>query len=264
MSNDCENIVKNITDEIDELDKTRYFLTEKVFDNYKDKECLANIIVNCVKDDIKNINFKPCKMIVNSLNNSNKNKKVKIILKIPYEINTKQGRTIAGYLPDITRDISLKSNGKHEGALKIVVKTSTKIMFNQDLYNNKSKFTFLVKFMISSIGQVKIILPNISTKTPLNNINKTSNDSINKAKNKSMIESEDINSTNRIIYGRIIDKTTLKGVKEAVVGLFYGENISNLQMCCHTYSDYNGYYILNIPIEFQHSIVTIMASKTMC
>lgn len=260
MRNSAENNIGNI---INSSNEKSYLFTEKVFYIYKDKEYLPNIIVNCEKDTIMNIKFKSCKVISKIFNN---NEKVKITLKIPYEINTKNGDTIIGFLPNITREIILKSNINYQETLKFVVKSSTKLIFHKDLFNNKSKFTVLVRFMISRVGQVKLLIPDIYSKS-FDSANNTLFNDINvenkrKSKIKSKIKSDVIDSNNKIISGRIFDKTTLRGIKDAVVGLFYGDNISDLQMLCHTYSNNDGCYSISIPREIKNKVVTVMASKT--
>lgn len=69
-------------------------------------------------------------------------------------------------------------------------------------------------------------------------------------------------SSDTVIYGKITDTNTGKGVVGAIVKAYIGEDPDKLIPVGYTYSGFEGYYMLKVDSKYDNKKITVMASKT--
>jgi len=67
-----------------------------------------------------------------------------------------------------------------------------------------------------------------------------------------------------VIVGRITDCETNEPIVGAIVKVFHKNDEGDLIDLCHTFSGYKGYYMLNLPKEFEGKTITVMAACSNC
>lgn len=69
-------------------------------------------------------------------------------------------------------------------------------------------------------------------------------------------------SSDIVIYGKITDTDSGKGVVGAIVKAYIGDEPDKLVPIGYTYSGFEGYYMLKVDSKYDNKKITVMASKT--
>ncbi|MEW9123647.1 MAG: DUF4183 domain-containing protein [Thermotaleaceae bacterium] len=140
-------------------------IVNKVFSQYQKRTCFEDISIDIDGNILKNIIFKPGFIVENSLmttdiENKINFKRVKFLLRIPFEITTTNNNIIKGYLPDITNDIIMfMPDSRDEFSYNIVVETSSKLLKTPMKLNGQLKFSAGVFAIIKAVGKVQLLIP---------------------------------------------------------------------------------------------------------
>lgn len=169
-SNSC--IISNISsgasirvlDYIHDL-KNTCVIIDKVFSEYQQKNCFEDISVDIDNNNFKDIMFKPGFIIENTLMitdiESRPNfKRVRFLLKIPFEITTTNNNIIKGYLPNIAKDIIMfMPESQDEFSFNIVIETSSKLLKTPVKSNSQLNFPVGLFIIIKAVGKVQLLIP---------------------------------------------------------------------------------------------------------
>ena len=99
-------------------------------------------------------------LVISDIKNRPHFKKVKFILKIPFEISTRKNSTIKGYLPNIAVDIIMYiPETRDEFLFNIVVDTSSKLLIAPSKINEHLHFPVGVFVIIKAVGKVELMIP---------------------------------------------------------------------------------------------------------
>lgn len=145
--------------------KSSCIIADKVYSQYQQRKCFKNVTINIDNNIFESIVFKPGFIIENTLVITNIDSKpnfrrVRFCLRIPFEITTKNGNIIEGYLPDIYKDIVMFiPQVRDEFAFEILVETSSKLLTKPAIVNNQLSFAVGTFIIIKSIGKVQLLIP---------------------------------------------------------------------------------------------------------
>ena len=159
----CGQLI-NIFDPIKDLRKT-CILVDKVFSQYQDRICIDNMAVYIGEEDFRKIVFKagfivPDSLKIYDLHNQPHFKRVRFILKVPFQIITTNNKTIDGYLPDILMDIVMyMPEARDEFTFDISVETSSKLLRPPIKEDNRLNFPVGVFIKVGAVGKVQLMVP---------------------------------------------------------------------------------------------------------
>ncbi len=148
---------------------TACIITSKVFSQYQQKHCFGNVSVDIGNNHFKNIAFKPGFIIENTLMitdiESRQNfKRVRFLLKIPFEITDTNNNIIKGYLPNIAKDIIMFiPKSRDEFLFNIIVETSSKLLSSPVKLNSQLSFPVGVSIIIKAVGKVQLLIPSFKS-----------------------------------------------------------------------------------------------------
>lgn len=169
-SNSC--ILSNISfgtsirvlDYIHDLKRT-CVIVDRVFSQYRQKHFFEDVSVDIDNHFFKNIVFKPGFIVENTLTisdleNKPNFKRVRFLLRIPFEVTTRGNNIIKGHLPSISKHIIMFiPESGDEFSLNIVVETSSKLLKTPVKLNNQLNFPVGVSIMIKAVGKIPLLIP---------------------------------------------------------------------------------------------------------
>ncbi|WP_229768555.1 DUF4183 domain-containing protein [Tissierella pigra] len=157
-----------VIDYINDLENT-CAIVHKVFSQYKQRVCFENIEIGINDSSFKNILFKSGfiiedSLIITNLVNKPNFKRVRFLLKIPFEIITTNNTIIKGYLPNISKDIVMfMPESRDEFTFDIMVETSSKLLKEPVKLDNQLNFPVGVFIIIKAVGKVQILIPSFKS-----------------------------------------------------------------------------------------------------
>ena len=140
-------------------------IVDKVFSQYKQKICFKNINVNIGSSHFENIVFKPGfiarnTLVITDIKDRPDFKRVRFIIKIPFEIIVTDNNSIKGYLPDIHKDIVMFiPESRDEFAFNIMIETNSKLLGTPTKPNSRLNFAVGVFILIKATGKVHLLIP---------------------------------------------------------------------------------------------------------
>ncbi|EOC99962.1 hypothetical protein [Caldisalinibacter kiritimatiensis] len=141
-------------------------ITDKVYAHCQQRECFPDVEVDLEGKKFESIKFKPGfivpnTLVVTELTNRPNFKRVRFTLRIPYEITTKEGSVIEGFLPDILKDIVLfiPDDVRDEFDFRIVVETSSKVLDGVIESDGTINFAVGVFIIVKVVGRVQLLIP---------------------------------------------------------------------------------------------------------
>ena len=109
-------------------------IVDKVYSQCQDRKCFPQIEVSTENRTFERIRFAPGyivpdTLIINDMPNKPHFRRVRFVLRIPYEVFFKEGPTLRGNLPDIYKDIVMfMPDARDEFEFNIVVESSSNIL----------------------------------------------------------------------------------------------------------------------------------------
>lgn len=140
-------------------------ITDKVFSQYQQRACFEDVSIYMAEKNFGKIIFKPgfivdTTLVISDIKNRPHFKRVKFILKIPFEITTRKNSTIKGYLPNIAIDLIMYiPETRDEFLFNIVVDTSSKLLIAPSKINEYLHFSVGVFVIIKAVGKVELMIP---------------------------------------------------------------------------------------------------------
>jgi len=165
LSNISSGNLVNVFDPKNDLKET-CVVVNKVFSQCQQRKCFESINVYIGEADYKKIIFKPGFIVENSLLIENINdqpnyKRVKLLLKIPFQIITTNDGIIDDYLPNILVDkVMYMPEARDEFLFNINVETSSKPLSPPIKQDRELIFPVGVFVKVSLIGKVQLLIPN--------------------------------------------------------------------------------------------------------
>ncbi|HZX21575.1 MAG TPA: DUF4183 domain-containing protein, partial [Clostridia bacterium] len=153
-----------ILDYINDLKRT-CIIIDKVFSEYKQRICFGDINIDVDDDNYKNIVFKPGfikenTLIITDIKNRPDFKRVRFIMKVPFEITTLGNNIIKGCLPDIHKDIAMFiPEARDEFTFDVIVETGSRLLNTPIKLNNQLNFAVGVFIIIKTIGKIQLLVP---------------------------------------------------------------------------------------------------------
>lgn len=141
------------------------YIIDKVFSQYQQRNCFEDISINVDNNNFKNIVFKPgfiieSTLIITDIENKPNFKRVRFLLKIPFEITGTNNNIIKGYLPNIAKDIIMFiPQSRDEFSFNIVVETRSKLLKTPVRLNSQLNFPVGVFIIIKAVGKVQLLIP---------------------------------------------------------------------------------------------------------
>lgn len=163
------SFIRFYSEKVPPFNKTACILVDKVFSQYQERNCFENIDIIMENSKFKSIKFKPGIIIENTLKitpiKTRPNfKRVRFVLKVPFEIYTMDGKIIAGYLPNIQKDIVMFiPEARDQTTFKIEVETSSKLLTEPDNFQNKLIFSAGVFILIRAVCKVPLLIPTLES-----------------------------------------------------------------------------------------------------
>lgn len=154
----------SIYDPINDLTKT-CILVNKVFFECQQRNCIREMIVPIGKDNFKKIIFKPGfivddTLMISDIENNPNFKRVKFLLKIPFQIITTNNNIIADYLPNMPIDIIMHiPEARDEFLYNIDVETSSELLCLPIKQNDQLNFPVGVFIKVKAVGKVQLLIP---------------------------------------------------------------------------------------------------------
>ena len=149
--------------------KRTCILVDKVFSQCRQKICFKDINIDIGNDHFKNIVFKPGFIVENTLmiteiKDRPNFKRIRFIMKIPFEIYTVNNNIIRGCLPDIHKDIVMYiPKSRDEFVFNIIAETCSKLLDTPVKSKNQLNFTAGVSIIIKAVGKVGLMIPSFGT-----------------------------------------------------------------------------------------------------
>lgn len=204
-------------------------------------------------------------------------KKVMFEIKIPFEAKSEDGTIYKGISPNIKQNIAIFIDGKYD-ELQFELEIDTKSYMLEDIttIDNESYFSFETYIIISIVKKVQILIPYLEYfpepslclefghyicdefyKKPFPQFYppQYKKGYIWIRKDIGVRRIDDV-----IIHGQIYKNGKDEFVEGAIVIAFYN-NEEEIEYINHTYSNKDGYYMLNIPSRFEGKIINIIVSK---
>ena len=153
-----------ILDYINDLKRT-CIIVDKVFSEYKQRICFEDINVDVGDDNFENIVFKPGfikenTLIITDIENRPDFKRVRFIIKVPFEITTLGNNVIKGCLPDIHKDIVMFiPEARDEFTFDIIIETASKLLNTPVKLDNQLNFAMGVFIIIKTTGKIQLLIP---------------------------------------------------------------------------------------------------------
>ena len=272
--------------DIKELNKVSCIVCDKIFYQCKTREYIPKVEIPLKNIKKQNIKFSQGFILDGSLyiydiKDRPNFKRAIFEIKVPFQIKTQSGVVYKGFVSNIKRDIVLfmPDSKRDEFNFKLRIETSSKLLGDVIEEDNKSYFTLGTYIIINVVSKVELLIPSSGyCYKPSMCLNFELKDDIyNEFYKKPFpefyppqykkgriwirkdIKVRKINDV--IIYGQIYRNNKQEPVQRATIMAFYTDEVGNLKIICHTYSNTNGYYILNIPPQFEGETITVMVSK---
>jgi hypothetical protein len=153
-----------ILDYMNDLKRT-CIIVDKVFSEYKQRICFEDINVDVGDDNFENIVFKPGfikenTLIITDIENRPDFKRVRFIIKVPFEITTLGNNVIKGCLPDIHKDIVMFiPEARDEFTFDIIIETASKLLNTPIKLDNQLNFAMGVFIIIKTTGKIQLLIP---------------------------------------------------------------------------------------------------------
>lgn len=164
ISNISSGSLIKILDYETDLEKT-CIVVDKVFSQYKQRICFENVNINIGDGCFNNIIFKPGFIVKDTLKITDIKdrpdfKRVRFIIKIPFEIITADNNLIKGCLPNIHKDIVMFiPESRDEFAFNIMIETNSKLLNTPAKLNNRLNFAVGVFIVINATGKIHLLIP---------------------------------------------------------------------------------------------------------
>lgn len=205
-------------------------------------------------------------------------KKVMFEIKIPFEAKSEDGTIYKGVSPNIKQNIVIFIDGKYE-ELQFELKIDTRSYILEDItiIDNESNFSFETYIIISTVKKVQILIPYLEYfpepslclefedyicdefyKKPFPQFYppQYKKGYIWIRKDIGVRKIDDV-----ILHGQIYKNGKNGFVEGAIVEAFCTDEEGKFEYINHTYSNKDGYYMLNIPSRFEGKVITIVVTK---
>ncbi|AOY78165.1 DUF4183 domain-containing protein [Clostridium formicaceticum] len=145
--------------------KSTCILADKVYAQCQQRNCFENITMDIGDNSFKNIVFHSGFIVENTLNITNLKdrpnfKRIQFLIRIPFEITTRNGNSIEGHLPDTSKDIILfMPEARDEFSFNITIETNTQLLTEALVVNNQLTFTAGTFMLIKAVGRVQLFIP---------------------------------------------------------------------------------------------------------
>ena len=198
---------------------------------------------------------------------------------IPFQVKT-QKIVYNGLISNIKQDIifSIPDCQRNKFDFKLRIKTRSRVLGDIIEEGNKSYFTLETYIIISVVSKVQLLIPYLGYCAKPTICLNFEDDICEEFYNRPFpqfyppqykegiiwfrkdIKVRKVNDA--IVHGKIYRQNNQEPVQRAIIAAFYmDDETGNLKNICHTYSDINGYYMLNIPPQFEGKTIILMASK---
>ncbi|QQY79289.1 hypothetical protein JL105_08845 [Keratinibaculum paraultunense] len=204
-------------------------------------------------------------------------KNVMFEIKIPFEARSKDGTIYKGVSPNIKQNIVIIDGKYEELQFKLEIDTRSYVLGDITTIENESYFSFETCITISIVKKVQILIPYLEyfpEFDPCLEFKDYICDEFYKKpfpqfyppqykkgyiwirKDIGVRKIDDV-----IIHGQIYKNGKNGFVEGAIVEAFCTDEEEKFEYINHTYSNKDGYYMLNIPSKFEGKVITIMVSK---
>lgn len=152
-------------EDLNYITETVCIITDKVYAHCQQRECFPQIELPIEKCTLDRIRFRPGFIVDNTIittdiPNRPNFKRVRFTLRIPYEVITKTGKVVEGFLPDIFKDIILFiPEARDEFDFRIVVETKSQVLGDPIITDGKLIFAVGVFMIIKVVGRVQLLVP---------------------------------------------------------------------------------------------------------
>ena len=215
--------------------------------------------------------------MIYDIDNDPNYKNVIFEIKIPFEAKSKDGVIYKGISPSIKQNIVIFTDEEGGSEFKLKVDTSSYMLGNIIERDNKSYFSFETYIIISIVKKVQMFIPYLEyflEPDPCLEFEDYICDEFYKKpfpqfyppqykkgyiwirKDIGVRKIDDV-----IIHGQIYKNGKNGFVEGAIVEVYYIDEEGATEYIGHTYSNKDGYYMLNIPPKFEGKVITIMVSK---
>ncbi|GFN36013.1 hypothetical protein [Tepidimicrobium xylanilyticum] len=159
---ECDGKIEFDLNHIREVDCV---IVDKVYAQCQSRQCFPSLEVETKNGTFSSIQFKQGFIVPNTLRTDNipnrpNFKRVRFTLRIPYIITLSNGQTIENNLPDIDKDIILFiPEARDEFQFNIVTETSSKVLGQPVVMDDRVVFAAGVFIIIKVVGRVQLLIP---------------------------------------------------------------------------------------------------------
>ena len=216
-------------------------------------------------------------LMIYDIDNDPYYKKVIFEIKIPFEAKSEDGVIYKGITPNIKQNIVIFIDEEGGSEFKLKVDTSSYMLGNIIERDNKSYFSFETYIIISVVKKVHMLIPYLEyflEPDPCLEFEDYICDEFYKKpfpqfyppqykkgyiwirKDIGVRKIDDV-----ILHGQIYKNGKNGFVEGAIVEAFCTDEEGKFEYINHTYSNKDGYYMLNIPSRFEGKVITIVVTK---
>ncbi len=140
-------------------------ITDKVFWQCQDRCFLEGIYMDLIGLGYRDILFKPGYIPQDSINISKLEhrphfKRVRLKIRIPFGVNTPDGKVIEAYLPDIYKDIIMfLPETANQLSYEIIVETKTELLKTPVVVNKQLNLSVGVFILLKAVGKAQLMIP---------------------------------------------------------------------------------------------------------
>ncbi len=140
-------------------------IVDKVYAQYQCRECFTSEEAEIENGTFRSIKFEPGYILPETLRldnipNKPNFKRARFTIRIPYTIILKDGTTLERNLPDIDKDIILfMPEARDEFQLNVIVETSSKVLGQPEVIDNRVIFAVGIFIIIKVVGRVQLLIP---------------------------------------------------------------------------------------------------------
>ena len=140
-------------------------IVDKVYAQYQCRECFTSVEAEIENGTFRSIKFEPGYILPETLRldnipNKPNFKRARFTIRIPYTIILKDGTTLERNLPDIDKDIILfMPEARDEFQLNVIVETSSKVLGQPEVIDNRVIFAVGIFIIIKVVGRVQLLIP---------------------------------------------------------------------------------------------------------
>lgn len=140
-------------------------IVDKVYAQYQCRECFTAIEAEIGTGTFGSIRFQvgfivPDTLRIDNIPNKPNFKRARFAIRIPYQVILTDGTIIEGNLPDIFKDIIVfMPEARDEFQFDIIIETSSKVLGQPVVTENRVIFAVGVFIIIKVVGKVQLLIP---------------------------------------------------------------------------------------------------------